>query len=155
MNRIEILRQYIDKVILDMTDVVERRCAYVHLYGVAQACALIALKRRENVELAVMAGMLHDIYSYARMDTNDHAHRGAILAREILESLRLTNDTETKIICDAIYVHSEKETTHSSFDEVLKDADTFQFWLYNPAVEMLTQARKDRCEKLKTEFGIS
>ncbi|WAG63426.1 HD domain-containing protein [Clostridium estertheticum] len=76
MNRIEILRKYIDEILLNMTDVEERRCAYLHLYGVAQSCALIALKRGENAELATMAGMLHDIYSYAKM------------------------------ICDAIYTHS-------------------------------------------------
>ena len=87
INRIEILRKYIDEVLLNMTDVVERRCAYVHLYGVAQSCTLIALKRGENVELAVMAGMLHDIYSYAKMDTVDHARNSTTLAREILAGL--------------------------------------------------------------------
>lgn len=31
------LRKYIDEILLKMTDVEERRCAYLHLYGVAQA----------------------------------------------------------------------------------------------------------------------
>jgi HD superfamily phosphohydrolase YqeK len=65
MNRIEILRQYIDNILLNMSDVEERRCAYVHLYGVAQFCALIVLKRGENTELATMAGMLHIMPCYA------------------------------------------------------------------------------------------
>lgn len=155
MNRIEILRKYIDEVLLNMTDVVERRHAYLHLYGVAQACALIALKRGEDAELATMAGMLHDIYSYAKMDTRDHAHKGAILAREILASLRITNDDEIKMICDAIYTHSEKETSHSDFNEVLKDADVFQQCLYNPTVEIQELEKKNRYERLKREFSIS
>ena len=155
MNRIEVLRKYIDEVLLNMTDAVERRCAYVHLYGVAQSCALIALKRGENVELAVIAGMLHDIYSYAKMDTVDHARKSATLAREILARLQITNDDETRIICDAINTHSDKKLTHSPFDEVLKDADAFQFWLYNPLVEHITQTRKDRCSKVMAEFGIT
>ena len=50
-------------------DAEERRCAYLHLYGVAQACAMLALKRNENAELAIIAGMLHDIYSYTNMDS--------------------------------------------------------------------------------------
>jgi len=154
MNRIEALRKYIDEVLLNMTDVKERRAAYVHLYGVAQLCALIALKRGENVELATMSGMLHDIYSYAKMDPKDHAHKGAILARKILASLRITNDDETKMICDAIYTHSEKEVMHSGFSEVLIDADVFQFQLYNPMVEMIAEAG-ERCKKLKLEFGIA
>jgi len=155
MSRIEVLRKYIDGVLVNMTDVVERRCAYVHLYGVAQSCSLVALKRGENVELAVMAGMLHDIYSYAKMDTVDHAHKSAALAREILARLQLTNDDETKIIYDAIYTHSDKELTHSPFDEVVKDADTFQSWLYNPLVESIGKTKNDRLNKLIAEFGIA
>jgi len=154
MSRIEVLRKYIDEVLVNMTDVVERRSAYVHLYGVAQSCSLIALKRGENVELAVMAGMLHDIYSYAKMDTVDHAHKGAVLAREILESLQITNSVETEMICNAIYTHSEKESVHSDFNEVLKDADLFQSWLYNPFV-FIRKTKNDRLNKLIADFGIT
>ncbi|WP_297417882.1 HD domain-containing protein [Clostridium sp.] len=154
MNRIEILRQYIDNILLNMSDFEERRCAYVHLYGVAQSCALIALKRGENAELATMAGMLHDIYSYARMDTKDHAHKGAVLAKEILTSLQITNEDETKIICYAIYTHSEKGLVHSDFNEILIDADVLQHCFYNPTFEILPH-EKSRYEKLKIEFGIA
>ncbi len=115
MNRIEVLRQYIDEILLNMTDVEERRCAYLHLYGVAQSCTLIALKRGVNAELATMTGMLHDIYTYAKMDTKEHAQKGSIMAREILTSLRITNDYETKLICHAIYVHSNKDLVHTEF----------------------------------------
>jgi len=153
MNRIEILREYIDKVLLNMTDTNERRAGYVHLYGVAQFCALIALKRGENVELATIAGMLHDIYSYAKMDTKDHAHKSAILAREILESQQLTNEDETKTICDAIHTHSEKGIAHHGLSEVLIDADVFQHCLYNPTFDIIPQ-EKDRYSKLKFEFGL-
>lgn len=153
MNRIEILRKYIDNMLLNMPDDEERRCAYVHLYGVAQYCALIALKCGENAELATMAGMLHDVYSYAKMDTKDHAHKGAAMAKEILTSLEITNDDETKVICDAIYTHSEKELVHSDFNEILIDADVLQHCLYNPMLEIMPH-EKSRYEKLKTEFGI-
>ena len=60
-SRIEKVRELVDEILLNMSDPAERRCAYLHLYGVAQACALLALKRGEDVELAVIAGMLHDI----------------------------------------------------------------------------------------------
>lgn len=154
MDRIEVLRKYIDDILLNMTDVEERRCAYLHLYGVAQNCVLIALRRGENAELATMAGMLHDIYSYSTMDTKEHAHKGSELAREILTSLEITNDNETKIICGAIYNHSSKGTVHSDFDEVLKDADVLQHCLYNPTFEVMPHER-DRYEKLKVEFGLN
>ena len=84
MDRIERVREVVDDILLNMTDHEERRCAYLHLYGVSQACALLSIKRKENVELAVIAGMLHDIYSYANMDSQDHAHKGAEMAHDIL-----------------------------------------------------------------------
>lgn len=49
----------------------------------------LSMKRKENVELAVIAGMLHDIYSYANMDSQDDAHKGAEMARNILTSLNI------------------------------------------------------------------
>ena len=63
MNRIEKVREAVDAVLLNIADADERRCGYMHLYGVSQACVLIALKRGENAELAATAGMLHDIHT--------------------------------------------------------------------------------------------
>jgi hypothetical protein len=44
MNRTEKVRDYVDTVLLNMTDTKERRNGYLYLYGVSQACALIAEK---------------------------------------------------------------------------------------------------------------
>lgn len=153
MNRIELLREYVDKIIKKIPDKEEQRCAYVHLYGVAQYCTLLALKRGENAELATMAGMLHDIYSYSKLDPIDHAHKGAFLAKEILKSLNITDETETKLICDAIYTHSDKDFKHLSFNEVLKDADVLQHCLYNITLPV-KPSEKSRFEKLKAELNI-
>jgi HD superfamily phosphodiesterase len=154
MNRVEALREYIDEILLNMSDTKERRTAYVHLYGVAQACAMIALKRGEDVELATMAGMLHDIYTYTYMDAKEHAHKGSILARDILTKLNLINDEEKDLICGAIYNHSDKHNMHSSFDEVLIDADVLQHCLYNPTREVMNY-EVVRYYNLKKEFGLN
>ncbi|MCH5354003.1 MAG: HD domain-containing protein [Acutalibacter sp.] len=153
VNRIEKVREYVDDVLLNMTDDVERRCAYVHLYGVAQACTMIAQKRKENAELAVVAGMLHDISSYQTMDRRDHAHRSAAMAKEILEKLGLFTDAEIDTMCDAIYRHSDKAEKHPSLAEVLIDADVFQHCLYNPLIAP-AEHEKERFEALKREFGL-
>lgn len=153
MSRIEQVREVVDDILLHMSDAVERRCAYLHLYGVAQACALIAQKRGEDVELAVTAGMLHDISSYATMDSTDHAHKGAGMAEKIMKSLNAFTEEEIKIVCTAIYNHSDKDLSHTSFDEVLKDADVMQHCLYNPLFPVKEQ-EKVHWEKLKVEFGL-
>lgn len=156
-NRTEILRKYIDEVLLNMTDTEDRRCAYLHLYGVSQACALIALKRGENVELATMAGMLHDFYTYNNavdfMNDKNHAENGAILAKAILNELNLTNEDETDLICTAIHNHSSKAESFSSFTEVLIDADVMQHCLYNFAFPVMGH-EKVRFEKLVKEFSL-
>lgn len=153
-SRIDILRNYIDEVLLNMTETFERRCAYLHLYGVAQACALIALKRGENVELATIAGMLHDFYTYKFMDSINHATKGALLAREVLNELKLTDDKETDLICSAIHNHSSKDGNFSAFDEILIDADVMQHCLYD-FTKPVMEHEKIRLEKLITEFNLS
>ena len=153
MNRIEKVRQTVDEILLNMTDHEERRCAYLHLYGVAQACALLSIKRKENVELAVIAGMLHDISSYATMNSQDHAHKGAVMARGILDSLNLFSETEKDFICSAIHNHSDKSNIHGPLDEILKDADVMQHVLYNPLFEV-KEHEQERYSYLKIELGL-
>lgn len=152
-DRIEKVREVVDAILLTMTKDEARRHAYLHLYGVSQACALLALKRKENVELAVIAGMLHDIYTYANLDSNDHAHKGADQARNILGFLHIFSEDETDLICNAIYNHSSKSTKHSWLDEILKDADVMQHVLYNPLWE-IKQNEQQRFSSLKMEFNL-
>ena len=154
MDRIEAVRDVVDGILRDMPDGEERKFAYIHLYGVAQAAALIAKKRGENEELAVAAAMLHDIYSYKNAYTADHAHKGAVIARAILNELKVFSIEEINLICSAIYHHSDKGTIDSTFDEVLKDADAMQHIFYNPLFEVREQ-EVERFYHLKAEFGLS
>lgn len=152
-NRVEVLRQYIDDILLRMGDTENRRCAYLHLYGVAQACALIALKRGEDVELATMAGMLHDLHTYKSGSHENHAVLGALLAKEVLVELQIANTEEIELICSAIHNHSSKGDKFSSFDEVLIDADVMQHALYNYAVPVKAHF-KARFEQIAKEFQL-
>ena len=153
MNRIEKVREVIDKIIINISDDEERRCAYIHLYGVSQACALLAIKRKENMELAAIAGMLHDIYSYVEQNSTDHAHKGADMAYKLLDSLNLFTEKEKNLICTAIYNHSDKDMVHNSLDEILKDADVMQHALYNPMCD-IKKNEKERYSLLGKEFNL-
>lgn len=153
MNRIEKVREYIDHILLNMSDPVEKRCGYVHLYGVSQLCGLIALKRNENAELAIIAGMLHDLYYYKTLDSKDHAPKGATMAREVLGSLNLFSNAEINQICSAIANHSNKDIINPSFDEVLIDADVLQHYLYNPLLAASKHSEL-RLHQLKKELNL-
>lgn len=87
------------------------------------------------------------------MNHQDHAHKGAVMVKDILDELDIFDDIETDMICDAIYNHSDKAVTHTSFTEVLIDADVLQHYLYNPFFAVLGSA-KMRLENLKREFGL-
>lgn len=79
-SRIERVRELVDEILLNMSDPTEGRCAYLHLYGVAQACALLALKCRENVELAVIARYVTRYLYLLSYGLTGHAHKGAQMA---------------------------------------------------------------------------
>jgi hypothetical protein len=76
-----------------------------------------------------------------------------MMAKEILSSIGIFSNMEIDIVCKAIYNHSSKETTHSSFDEVLINADVLQHCLYNPLFDVAEHERV-RFEKLKNEFSL-
>ena len=153
MSRLKELRKYVDAEINKMEDPDKRTGAIAHLYGVSLAATMIAKKRGLDPEIASMAAMLHDLQAYKTGSYDDHAHKGADLAREILGELKLTDGTETDMICSAIYHHDDKLVEDSPMDEVLKDADVFDHCLKDSskAVKEKEQARFDR---LCAEFGM-
>lgn len=153
MSRLKELRKYVDAEINKLEDSDKRTSAIAHLYGVSLAATMIAKKRELDPEIASMAAMLHDLHAYKTGSYDDHAHKGADLARKILGELKLTDGTETDIICSAIYHHDDKLVVDSPMDELLKDADVIDHCLKDSskAVKEKEQARFD---KLCAEFGM-
>ena len=153
-NRIEIVRQIIDDLFLNSDEDKMTRFHYAnHMSNVSQFCALIALKRGENVELATIAGLLHDYYTFKTLDFENHAEKGAMLAREALNKLEIMTEDEINLICSAIHNHSSKSSTHSAFDEILVDADVLAHCLINFTIP-IAEWEKNRFENLAKEFGF-
>lgn len=153
MERIGAVQARVDKIIAGQTEKTEIKFGYVHLYSVSQACTLLAMKRQQNVELAAIAGLLHDIYAYKTGARTDHAHQGAVLAKEIMQETGLFSEEEMETVAGAIYHHSDKDTVDSPFDEVLKDADALQHFLIMPLADPAPHEAA-RVSKLKKELGI-
>ena len=135
MNRLENIRQTVDHLLRQQPDEVERRCGFVHLYGVSAICALLAVRRGLDVELCATAGMLHDISAYETGDSTDHARRGASRARELLAEAGGFSSSEISSIAGAILTHSIKNQIDDPMAELLKDADVLQHYLYNPSLK--------------------
>ena len=153
MERIGAVQACVDKIVAGQTEAIDIKFGYVHLYSVSQACTLLAMKRQQNVELAAIAGLLHDIYAYKTGARTDHAHQGAVLAKEIMQETGLFSEEEMETVAGAIYHHSDKDTVDSPFDEVLKDADALQHFLIMPLADSAPHEAA-RVSKLKEELGI-
>ena len=141
MNRLELVRNEIDTILLNRENIDNRPEGYIHLYGVAQNCTMLAIKRRLDVELCTIAGLLHDIYTYKIGYVKEHALLGAIEAENLLRDLELFTDEEIEIIKTAISHHSDKKTKHDKYSELLKDADLLQESLYNTTFEVKHRKR--------------
>lgn len=154
MSRLKELRKYVDAELNKMEDADKRTSAIAHLYGVSLAAAMIAKKRGIDPEIASMAAMLHDLHAYKTGSYEDHAHKGAALARDILGELKLTDEEETELICSAIYHHDDKLVTDSLMDEVLKDADVIHHCM-NDLSKDIKEKEQARFDNLCEEFGMN
>lgn len=153
MDRLEQVRGLVDYMLIRQSDDVERRCGYVHLYGVSAICALLALKRGLDVQLATVAGMLHDFSTYQRNDSSDHDRFSAREARRVLGEVGRFSEQETEAICQAILHHRAKGEVHAPLDELLKDADVLQHYLYNPGFKQQA-SEEPRIAAVLAELGV-
>jgi len=130
-KRLESVRVLVDEMLIQMADAEEKRCAYLHLYGVSEFAAMLAQKRGHDPELAAVAGMLHDFYVYKTNIHEFHAQNGAEAVRPIIRDLGIFVKEEQKIILCAIFHHSDKNIINDVYDEIVKDADVLQHYYYN------------------------
>jgi uncharacterized protein len=151
MNRLELVRIEMDTILLNQEDVNVRPEGYIHLYGVAQNCTMLAIKRGLDVEICTIIGLLHDIYTYKVGYVKEHAILGAIEAENLLQDLEFFTEAEIEIIKTAISHHSDKKTKHDKYSELLKDADVLQNSLYKSSFDI---KHRKRLKKAYKNLGI-
>ena len=151
MDRLELVRNEIDTILFRSEKANVRSEGFIHLYGVAQNCTLLAIKRKLDVELCTIIGLLHDIYTYKYGYVKEHAILGASEAENLLIDLDVFTKEEIDIIKTAITNHSDKKTKHDKYSEMLKDADVLQNSLYNTSFEI---KHAKRLKKVFRNFGI-
>lgn len=154
MSRLKEIRIIVEQKLNSLEDPEKRNGAINHLYGVSLASTLIAKKRGLDPEPAAIAAMLHDLYAYVSGTYDDHAHKGATLAREILEQHGGFTNEEMDVITSAIYHHDDKAAIDGDYDEILKDADVMHHVL-NDLSKPVKEKEARRYESLLREFAIS
>ena len=154
MGRLKNLRAFIANELRNMEDMDKRDSALLHLNGVSLAATLLAEKRGLDSELAAMAGLLHDMAAYRSGSYDDHAHRGADYARDVLRAMGETTEDEIEQICSMIYHHDDKQVIDSPLDEVLKDADVIHH-CFNDLSKPVKDKEKARFNALIEELGLA
>jgi len=153
INRLELLRNEVDRLIMEHQPY-NARYFINHLYGVSEYCALLAIRRNLNPELAAACGMLHDIYQITGGTTEQHAVKGAGEAEKILRSMNTYSEKEIAVITTAISRHSKKRKYHEPYDELLKDADVMSHCFYNTDYGIIDKDAA-RFDSILKELGCS
>ena len=149
--RLEKLRDEIDRLIMEHQPY-NARYFITHLYAVSEYCALLAVRRGLDPELAATSGMLHDIYQVTAGTIEEHAIKGAVEAERILRSMNAYSDEEIAVITTAISKHSKKRKFHGEYDELLKDADVMSHCFYNTDFHVIEKDAA-RFELILKELG--
>lgn len=154
MERVERLRQRVDRVLMEQKDDELRREGFAHLHGVSLAASLLATRRGLAHDLCAVAGMLHDIYTYETGEERDHAQHGADIADRLLREAGGFAAEEIGTMVASIRRHSDKGAVDGPYDECLKDADVLQHWLYEPTKKF----NRDKARRLRAamaELGLA
>ena len=131
-----------------------RNTFYIHLYGVANFAALLALRRGFDEKLAYIAGLSHDISLLEFPDDyENHCKKSSQMTKEILTNIKLFTENEIDIITNAVLHHNDIDIIHSPYDEILKDADIFQPFINDIPKPPFLPA-KPRLGKIISELNI-
>ncbi len=135
-----------------------------HSAGCCQIGRVLAQKRGLNVELAEIICTLHDIYVIVEGKYEEHAKRGAEIARKMLEESGDFSPKEIRPIEEAVAHPSEKHIyTDKPYVELVKDADVFDCSLYENAEGFYTLHKPKeiyeeyvkRIRKVREELGLN
>jgi uncharacterized protein len=105
-----------------------------HSSAVTQLGRILAQKRGLDPSLAAIICCMHDIYVFTTGRVTDHAHKGAPIAKKLLEKMKLFTPKEIKLITSGIYNHSDKHiVSKDPYIELVKDADVLDCGLFDGA----------------------
>lgn len=153
MSRLAALYQRVDAALDVVEDEAWRRKFTVHLHGVAECAALLARKRGLDAELAIVAGMLHDISAAGAGNYDDHCRLSAEMARGVLSEIGAFSFDEIEAVRLAIDHHDYRDRMDTPFDEVLKDADILHPYLHSLSWP-LHEPTKARLQAMVDELGM-
>ena len=147
MNRYELVKESLFRLLENKSHGFYKRNAYAHLFQVSTICIILARHRQLNEELAAIIGLLHDMSIAIDCNHFAHASRSSMMARDLLKETGMMSDEEIAIIVNAIAKHSNKETIDDDYAELIKDADVISHSLEGSVLKPVEVERLDRIKK--------
>ena len=117
----------------------------LHFSSTARIGTLLAVKRGIDKDLAAIACSCHD---YGRIITGkekNHAENGYPKVKDFLSKLDILSEGELKAIAAAVKNHSKKGEVGSPLEELVKDADIIDLYLYGVPLK-----RQDQINRLNS-----
>lgn len=123
-----------------------------HLFSTSTIARILARKRRAVEEEAAIAGILHDIGRIMTGRQAEHARNGYEPACRILRETELFTPPEIERIAEAVRNHSDKEKIGSLLEEIIKDADILDCYLFG--LPIVKESHRARLEKTLDELCL-
>ncbi len=110
-----------------------------HMFSCSQISKLIAASRKLDIEIAGIAGAIHDLFLIRTGIFDDHAPKGGPLVIDFLNKFNQTygeefghlSEKEIEIIYQATILHTDKTNyTKDEIVELTKDADALDRFLH-------------------------
>ncbi len=110
-----------------------------HMFSCSQISKLIAASRKLDIEIAGIAGAIHDLFLIRTGIFEDHAPKGGPLVKDFLSKFNQTygeefgyfSEKEIEIIYQATILHTDKTNyTNDEIVELTKDADALDRFLH-------------------------
>ncbi len=124
----------------------------LHSASAAQLAKILASEREVDVELAAITCALHDIGRILTGNNKDHALVGYEPAKKLLNEIEDFTIEEIEQIGLAIKRHSNKTEIGSGLEELVKDIDIMDCYLYGLVKDH--PAHNRRLQIVKNELGI-
>lgn len=117
MKRFEIIKPKINDLYQSITDGTNRQLCIKH-----HSTVLNEIMKYTDNDCLYVAAYMHDCGLYLGL-RGKHAITSANYTKQFLQTVDLFDDDEIQLIYEVIKVHSDKENTHFSEAELLKQAD--------------------------------
>ena len=124
----------------------------IHMVGSARNGYFLALKRKVDAELAVLACSVHDYGRIVTGKQDNHAAAGFEPLKVFLAECGYLDADEIDLIAVAAKNHSNKEAVGTPLDEVVKDADVLDCYQYG--IPLRKNEHQRRLESLLIEMQL-